>query len=153
MQANYGARAERNARLGRKAMTEYLIRAQVDNQMDKRIEEHKKEFWKDLMAYASAVDATVLLTLYHHVGWGKKRLRDFYEELIRTRVNFRKHFRDGSDYVEQYIGENAEDEAIVQELLKIGVDIKAWEAEDIVIDGKTGEVEFRKAGDNNEQGI
>ena len=53
-------------------------------------------------------------------------------------------FRDGNDYVEQYTGENAEDEAIVKELLAIGVDIKAWEAEEIKIDEKTGEVTFVK---------
>lgn len=154
MQANYGAKAQQQAKLGRKAMTDYLIRASVDKQMDKRIEEHKENIWKELMAYAEAVDATVLLAAHYIDGKGAKRLRKFYEELIRLRVAYRLFFRDGTNYVEQYTGENAEDEAIVKELLAIGVDIKAWEAEEIKIDEKTGEVTFVKPEEvHNEQGI
>lgn len=47
-----------------------------------------------------------------------------------------------SDIVE-VIGENGKgDKAIVQQLLAIGVDVKAWEAEEIHLDKETGEVSF-----------
>lgn len=143
MKSNYSQRTQKT-QLSRKAMGDYLIRASVDKQIDKRIEEHKETMWKELMTYAQAVDATVLLASHYIDGKGAKRLRKYWEELIKLRVAYRLFFRDGNDYVEQYTGENAEDEAIVKELLSIGVDIKAWEAEEIKIDEKTGEVTFVK---------
>lgn len=129
-------------RVGRKSMSNYLIRTSVDKHMETKLEEHKAAIWKEMMAYAAAVDATLLLTLHKTVGWGKVRLRRFYEDLIRTRVAYRLFYRDGSHYEEQITGQNAEDEAIVKELMSIGVDIKAWEAEQMQIDDKTGEVRF-----------
>lgn len=145
MRANYLQPVER-ARVSRKSMTDYLIRASVDKQIDVRIEEHKKNIWEEMNAYAAAVDATWFLTLHQELGWGAKRIRRMYEAIIRNRVAFRQFYRDGSGYVEQLTGHNAEDEAIVKELLSIGVDIKAWEAETIVIDDETGEVSFIKDG-------
>ncbi len=143
MKANYLQPVQR-AQVSRKSMTDYLIRASVDKQMDVRLEEHKKTVWQEMMAYAAAVDATLLLTLHKVERMGAKKLRRIYEDLVRTRVAYRLFYRDGTHYEEQITGENAEDEAIVKELLAIGVDIKAWEAEDIVIDDETGEVQFIK---------
>lgn len=135
-------KSQQSLRVGRKSMNDYLIRASVDKQMEKRLEEHKAAIWKEMMQYAAAVDATALLTLHKTVGWGKIKLRRYYEDLIRTRVAYRLFYRDGTHYEEQITGANAEDEAIVKELLSIGVDIKAWEAETMDIDNETGEVRF-----------
>lgn len=146
MIANYQEK-QKKARLGKKSMADYLIRASVDKQMDVRLKEHEQNVWKEVMAYAAAVDATLLLTLHKAEKMGKKKLRHIYEELIRTRVAYRLFYRDGMQYEERITGKNAEDEAIVKELLAIGVDIKAWEAEDIVIDDETGEVQFIKRED------
>lgn len=143
MRANYLQPVER-AKVSRKSMTDYLIRASVDKQIDVRIEEHKNNIWKEMNAYAAAVDATWFWTLHQQLGWGAKRIRRMYEAIIRNRIAYRQFFRDGTSYEEKVTGENAEDEAIVKELLSIGVDIKAWEAETIVIDDETGEVSFIK---------
>lgn len=142
MRANY--LQTQRAKVSRKSMTDYLIRASVDKQMDARLEEHKKNIWKEMNAYAAAVDATWFWTLHQQLGWGAKRIRRMYEAIIRNRIAYRQFFRDGTSYEEKVTGENAEDEAIVKELLSIGVDIKAWEAETIVIDDETGEVSFIK---------
>lgn len=142
MRSNY-LRQEKQARLSRKSMTDYLIRASVDKQMDARIEEHKKGIWEEMNAYAAAVDATWFLTLHQELNLGKRKIRALWEALIRNRIAYRQFFRDGTDYQERVTGENAEDEAIVKELMSIGVDIKAWEAEEIVID-ESGEVSFKR---------
>lgn len=142
MRANY--LQTQRAKVSRKSMTDYLIRASVDKQIDVRIEEHKNNIWKEMNAYAAAVDATWFWTLHQQLGWGAKRIRRMYEAIIRNRIAYRQFFRDGTSYEEKVTGENAEDEAIVKELLSIGVDIKAWEAETIVIDDETGEVSFIK---------
>ncbi len=142
MRANY--LQTQRAKVSRKSMTDYLIRASVDKQMDARLEEHKNNIWKEMNAYAAAVDATWFWTLHQQLGWGAKRIRRMYEAIIRNRIAYRQFFRDGTFYEEKVTGENAEDEAIVKELLSIGVDIKAWEAETIVIDDETGEVSFIK---------
>lgn len=142
MRSNY--LQTQRAKVSRKSMTDYLIRASVDKQMDARLEEHKKNIWKEMNAYAAAVDATWFWTLHQQLGWGAKRIRRMYEAIIRNRIAYRQFFRDGTSYEEKVTGENAEDEAIVKELLSIGVDIKAWEAETIVIDDETGEVSFIK---------
>lgn len=142
MRANY--LQPQRAKVSRKSMTDYLIRASVDKHMDARLEEHKNNIWKEMNAYAAAVDATWFWTLHQQLGWGAKRIRRMYEAIIRNRIAYRQFFRDGTSYEEKVTGENAEDEAIVKELLSIGVDIKAWEAETIVIDDETGEVSFIK---------
>lgn len=105
--------------------------------------EHEAKRWEELNAYAAAVDETMLYTLHEVCGFGAKRLRRVWEAMIRNRIAFRQFYRDGSDeYQEQVTGENVEDKAIVQQLLAIGVDVKAWEAEEIHLDEKTGEVSF-----------
>lgn len=142
MIANYTRGESKRVKVGRKAMADYLIRASVDKQLDKRIEEHEKERWRELMAYARAVDATLLLALHKKHGFGKKRLRAVWEELLRTRLEYRLFYRDGNSYEEQATGRNAEDEAIRIELSRIGIDLAAWEEEEINIDDETGEITF-----------
>ena len=141
MQANYKQAAER-ARLPRAAMARYEIRAEADKQIQKRADEYEEKRWEELTAYAHAVDATLLYTLQSELGWGPVRLRRIWEAFIRNRVKARLFFRNGSDYEVQKTGSNIEDTAIRHELKKIGVDIEAWEAEEIHVDEKTGEVTF-----------
>lgn len=136
-------RAPTQVQVSRKTMADFMIRAKA--------EEHAKAEWdrlnlsraKELENYATALDATMLWTLHSDYGFGVKRLRQFWEGLIRNRVAFRSFYRgDMSTYVLQNTGENAEDFALVAALRDIGVDLEAWEGEDLEIDNKTGEVKF-----------
>lgn len=146
MKANY-LQPMQKAQVSRKAMAEYLQRAVVNDQIDKRIKEHEAMRWAELEAYACAVDETMLYTLHEVLGLGAKRLRRVWEAMIRNRIAFRQFYRDGSSaYEEQLTGQNVEDRAIVRELMSIGVDIKAWEAEEIHLDEVTGEVSFSGGG-------
>lgn len=69
--------------------------------------------------HATALDALVLYALHKHLGWGKTRLRRFYEAFIV------EHNR----LIEYY--EMPEDNAWLAEakLKEIGVDVEAWNAE------------------------
>lgn len=136
-------RGPSQVQVSRKAMADYMIRA--------KSEEHARAEWdrlcqtrsEELSAYATALDATMLWTLHRDYGWGVKRLRQFWEQLIRNRVEFRSFYRgDLSTYEVQNTGENAEDFALVSALRDIGVDLRAWEDEDLDIDNVTGEVRF-----------
>lgn len=140
-------RGPSRVQVSRKAMADYMIRA--------KSEEHARAEWdrlcqtrsEELSAYATALDATMLWTLHTHprLKMGKKQLRDFGEMLIRNRVEFRSFYRgDLSTYEVQNTGENAEDFALVAALRDIGVDLRAWEDEDLDIDNVTGEVRFIK---------
>lgn len=136
-------RAPSRVQVSRKTMADFMIRATA--------EQHAREEWdrlcqtrsQELEAYATALDATMLWTLHSELGWGAKRLRRFWETLIRNRVEFRSFYRgDMATYEVQNTGENAEDFALVAALRDIGVDLEAWEAEPLEIDNKTGEVKF-----------
>ena len=136
-------RAPSQVQVSRKTRADFMIRATA--------EQHAREEWdrlcqkrgEELEAYATALDATMLWTLHSELGWGAKRLRRFWETLIRNRVEFRSFYRgDMATYEVQNTGENAEDFALVAALRDIGVDLEAWEAEPLEIDNKTGEVTF-----------
>lgn len=142
MKANYLQPVQR-VQVSRKAMGDYLMRASVDKHVDKRIREHEAKRMDELSAFMSTVDANWLYTLHTELGFGQKRLRRAWEAMVRNRIAIREFYRDGSGgYEEQPTGKNVEDEVTVQELLKIGVDIKAWEREGIHLDKETGEVTF-----------
>ena len=142
MRSNY-LQPMQKAQVSRRAMAEYLQRATVDKRIDERIKEHEAKRYEELNAYACAVDETMLYTLHEVLGLGAKRLRRVWEAMIRNRIAFRQFYRDGSNgYEEQVTGQNVEDKAIVDQLMAIVVDIKAWEAEEIHLDEKTGEVSF-----------
>ena len=126
-------------------MGDFLIRASVDKQIDKRIREEQGKRMDELSAFAGAVDANWLYTLHTNprTRFGAKRLRLLWEDMIRNRIALREFYRDGQGgYEEQPTGENVEDEVTVKALLAIGVDIKAWEREEIHLDKDTGEVTF-----------
>lgn len=142
MKSNYLKQTQK-AQVSRQAFGRFLQRATIDECLDKKIKEHEAKRWEELNAYAAAVDATMLFTLHETLGLGKKRLRRVWEAMIRNRIAFREFYRDGhSEYKEQLTGQNVEDRAIQDALMRIGVDIKAWEAEAIIIDPESGAVSF-----------
>ena len=144
MRANYLQPMQR-ARVGKKSMADYLIRASVDKHLDKRIKEHEEKRLDELIAFAGAVDANWLYTLHTNprTRFGAKRLRAIWEDHVRNRIAMREFYRDGSGgYAEQPTGQNVEDEATIKALLEIGVDVRAWERETIVVDPESGEVTF-----------
>lgn len=146
MRSNY-LKTVQKAQVSRRAMAEYLQRATVDKHIDARIKEYEDKRYEELNAYACAIDETLLWTLHEELKLGKRRLRKVWEAMIRNRIAFRLFYRDGMDkYQEQITGQNVEDHAIVKSLLDIGVDIKAWEAEEFHYDNVTGEVSFYKEG-------
>lgn len=146
MQANY-LQSVRQTKIKRGAMANFLQRATIDQHIDEKIKEYEDKRHEELNAYACAIDETLLYTLHEELKLGKNKLRQVWEAMIRNRIAFRQFYRDGRDaYQEQVTGQNVEDQAIVKALMDIGVDIKAWEREEIHIDTETGEVEFFEEG-------
>ena len=144
MRSNY-LRVMEKPRVARRAMADFMTRAAVDGRVEQLIKKHEDKRMDELSAFASAVDANWLYTLHNMKGvrLGKKRLRRAWEEMVRNRIALREFYRDGvGGYKEQPTGQNVEDEVTVKELLRIGVDIKAWEREDIHVDRESGEVTF-----------
>ena len=129
--------------ISKRAMLKYEIRSSVE----KDIYDHAKELddnrIKELNAYATAVDATLFLTLHNRYHFTAQTLRAIWEDMIRMRIESRLFFRGDGEYAEQETGKNIEDTAIYHDLMAIGVDIKAWEEEDICVDEETWEVTFR----------
>ncbi len=144
MRSNY-LQPMKKAQISRKAMAGFMTRVAVDDRMEKIIKKHEDKRMDELSAFAGAVDANWLYTLHKELGFGRKRLRRAWEAMVKNRIAFREFFRDGTTaYVEQPTGCNAEDEATVKQLLAIGVDIRSWEREEIVVDHATGQVTFRE---------
>lgn len=126
-------------------MAGFMTRVAVDDRMEKIIKKHEDKRMDELSAFAGAVDANWLYTLHKELGFGRKRLRRAWEAMVKNRIEFREFFRDGTTaYVEQPTGRNVEDDATVKQLLAIGVDIRSWESEEIVVDHNTGQVTFRE---------
>lgn len=144
MKANY-LKPMHKAQVSRQALGRYLQRAAIDECLDKKIQEHEDKRMEELSAFAGAMDANWLYTLHvdPRTRFGAKRLRCIWEAMIRNRIAFREFLRDGhGGYEEQPTGQNVEDEATVKALLAIGVDIRAWEREEIHVDHESGEVSF-----------
>jgi hypothetical protein len=128
-------------------MASFITRAAVDDRMEKIIRKHEDKRIDELSAFAGAVDATWLYTLHTMKGvrFGKKRLRRAWEEMVKNRIAFREFYRDGHQrYEEKPTGQNVEDEATVKALLEIGVDIRAWERQEIIVDHDTGNITFKE---------
>jgi hypothetical protein len=135
------------AQISRKAMASFITRAAVDDRMEKIIRKHEDKRIDELSAFAGAVDANWLYTLHTMKGvrFGKKRLRRAWEEMVKNRIAFREFYRDGHQrYEEKPTGQNVEDEATVKALLEIGVDIRAWERQEIIVDHDTGNITFKE---------
>ena len=134
-------RAPSQVQVSRQAMQRFQIRAEVQ----KKYEEIRAVERSELEEYAKAVDATMLWTLHTEYGFGKKRLRKFWENLVRTRIEFRGFYRgefSASDEGEDRTGNTVEDHAFIAALRNIGVDLLGWEAETFKVDEVTGEVKF-----------
>jgi hypothetical protein len=128
-------------------MASFITRAAVDDRMEKIIRKHEDKRIDELSAFAGAVDANWLYTLHTMKGvrFGKKRLRRAWEEMVKNRIAFREFYRDGHQrYEEKPTGQNVEDEATVKALLEIGVDIRAWERQEIIVDHDTGNITFKE---------
>ena len=69
--------------------------------------------------YADDIDAMVLYTLHVHLGFGKKRLRKFYDALSAEHDRLIQYYQMPDDYT-----------WLCKEMLKrIGVDVEAWNKE------------------------
>lgn len=69
--------------------------------------------------YSLDLDAMVLYTLHVHLGFGKKRLRSFWEAFQREHDALTKHYEMPNDFAW----------LCRRKLLQIGVDVKAWNEE------------------------
>ena len=69
--------------------------------------------------YTDDIDAMVLYTLRVHLGFGKKRLRKFYEAFSAEHDRLTRYYQMPDDYT-----------WLCKEMLKrIGVDVEAWNRE------------------------
>ena len=69
--------------------------------------------------YADDIDAMVLYTLHVHLGFGKKRLREFYDAFSVEHDRLIQYYQMPDDYT-----------WLCKEMLKrIGVDVEAWNKE------------------------
>lgn len=69
--------------------------------------------------YANDIDAMVLYTLHVHLGFGKKRLREFYDAFSTEHDRLIQYYQMPDDYT-----------WLCKEMLKcIGVDVEAWNKE------------------------
>lgn len=69
--------------------------------------------------YSIDVDAMVLYTLHVHLGFGKKRLRAFWDAFQKYRDDLIKHYQMPDDYVW----------LCRYKLKEIGVDVELWNKE------------------------
>lgn len=69
--------------------------------------------------YADDIDAMVLYTLHVHLGFGKKRLREFYDAFSAEHDRLIQYYQMPDDYT-----------WLCKKMLKrIGVDVEAWNRE------------------------
>ena len=81
--------------------------------------EINKEIKRRSEQYANDVDAAILYQLHIQLGFGKKRLREFYDGWKAAHDNLLKHYEmDGADSAWLYM----------KKLKDIGVDVEAWNA-------------------------
>lgn len=70
--------------------------------------------------YANDIDAMVLYVLHQHLGFGQKRLREFWEAFKAEHDKLRDYYEmpDANAWLAR------------QKLKEIGVDVEAWNAEE-----------------------
>lgn len=141
MNVNWRA-SQAKPHISKLAMQKYKIRAEIEEAVIEKAQKLDDGLWRKMLACILTSDATFLLGIHNRYHFTPKILREIWEDMVRLRVQYKLFFRDGADYVEKEVGKNIEDTAILHDLKAIGVDIKAWEAEDIHVDEKTGEVTF-----------
>lgn len=89
-------------------------RKAMDVEINRQIVEADKK-------YSTEMDAVVLYTLHTELGFGKARLRKFWEAL----------YRNHQDMVERYEMEDAFPWWCTEQLKKLGVDVEEWNKETI----------------------
>lgn len=69
------------------------------------IEETMKEVNQQILQrdleYSLDIDTMILWTLHTHYGWGKKRLEDFYEKLLKEHTRMREYYEIDDLYPER----------------------------------------------------
>lgn len=138
MKARLNNGPQPQVRLSRAAMSKFMIRSIAGEEYERL----RMKRMDELEAYGRTLMATVLWMLHTKKGYGAKRLRQSYEDIIRVRAEFRQFYRGGEGYKESHTGDNVEDYALLMALKSIGVDLKAWEDERFILDEKTGEVSW-----------
>ena len=97
-----------------------VIGAVFTNAEQKALEiEMRKQIFEQQKQYCNDTDALILYVLHAHLGFGKKRLREFYEAYSKELTKLTEYY------------EMPEDDAFLAriKLKEIGVDIEAWNNE------------------------
>lgn len=128
--------------VSRQTMQRFMIRSEAEKEWERWREKRAAEIESAINNYS----ATLLWMFHTKHGYGAKRLRRLWEDVVQCRAEFRQFYRGGSNYIEAPTGENVEDYAMISALKGIGVDIEAWEKEQFEIDEVTGKVKFNRQG-------
>lgn len=93
------------------------------NQQKALNEEVDRQLQKQAETHGTNIDATVLLTLHLHYGFGKEQLREFWERYNDTEKELAEYYRQTPLTLE---GIREKEYYAVYELKGIGVDVEAW---------------------------
>ena len=129
------------AQVSRQTMQRFMIRSEAEKEWERWREKRTAEIESAINNYS----ATLLWMFHTKHGYGAKRLRQLWEDVVQVWAEFRQFYRGSSNYVEAPTGENVEDYAMISALKGIGVDIEAWEQERFEIDEVTGEVKWENS--------
>ena len=86
------------------------MRAAMDHEINRQLLEADDRLCLD-------VDTMVLWTLYHHYGWGPKRLHDFYVAMAAEHRRMREYYQIDDLYPERL------------KLKEKGIDVEQWQKE------------------------
>ncbi len=95
--------------LGSKMMTPAMQRA-MEHEINQQCLEHDERLSLD-------IDTMVLWTLHRHLGFGKKRLHDFYIAMAAEHRRMREYYQMDDLYPERH------------KLKEMGVDVEQWQKE------------------------
>ena len=95
--------------LGSKMMTPNMRRA-MEHEINQQCLEADEKLSLD-------IDTMVLWTLHTHLGFGEKRLRDFYRAMAAEHRRMREHYQLDDLYPQR------------QKLKEMGVDVEQWQKE------------------------
>lgn len=83
----------------------------------------KDEVRTEMMNYAEHFDLVMLNTLHNEFGFGKKRLKRFYEAFCKNYERFKERYYDDDDV--KIFGERGDTYVMREDLKKIGFDYEA----------------------------
>lgn len=61
--------------------------------IEETIKEVNQQILQRDLEYSLDIDTMILWTLHAHYGWGKKRLEDFYEKLLKEHTRMREYYQ------------------------------------------------------------